>query len=195
MPRVEITGDYGEIKLGGELVPGIYQGMSISGDVNIKEEEAPGASKKYKQALGWEDMTVSLSLILQNDDQSTPYEKLKKLTALFRKTDKAAKPEVYRIVNQHTAAYGLDRVLIKSIRSDDPPSADYIKVSIEMVEWESPMVKIEARAVQGPVMGRTDGMPDGTGGVTSPGSSEVEGWQQRPTDDPYKDTIEVPDDD
>lgn len=184
MPRVEITNDFGEVKLDGKLVPGVFQGMSITGEVRIKEEEAQGQSGKYKQALGWEDLVVMLTLLLPNDDTSTPYDKLQEVVQLFRRTDKAAKPQVYRIVNRHTAAWGLDKVLVKDLKSDDPNNVDYIKVTLTLVEWESPLVKVEARAVQGPTIDRTAVNMD-----------EVEQWQYRPVSETYKDTIEVPDDD
>lgn len=189
MARVEITNDFGEIKLDGKLIPGIFQGISIAGEVRIKEEEAQGQSGKYKQALGWEDLVVTLAILLPNDDDSTPYDKLQELVQLFRTTDKTAKPQVYRIVNRHTAAWGLDKVLIKDLKSDDPTNIDYIKATLTLVEWESPLVKVEARAVQAPTVDRTATMPTGTK------LSEVQRWQQRPTADSYKDTIEVPDDD
>lgn len=189
MPRISITGDYGQIKLDGTLLPGIYRGMSVSGSVRIKEEEAPGQSSKFKQALGWDDLQVDITLILQNDEESTPDEKLKAVVQAFRKTDKSAKPIAYRITNKHTAAWGLDKVLIKDLRSEDPPDVDNIRVTLSLVEWESPLVKLEARAVQAPTMDRTVSMPSGSG------NSEIEDWQKAPDEETYKDKIEVPDDD
>lgn len=187
MPRVEITGDYGEVKLDGKLLPGIFQGMSVTGEVRIKEEEAQGQSGKYKQALGWEDLSVTFTILLPNDDESTPYDKLQALVQVFRETDKVAKPEVYRIVNRHTAAWGLDKVLVKELKTDDPANADFIRATLTLVEWESPLVKVEARAVQSPAVDRTATLP--------PGLSDIKIWQQQPSNGSYKDVIEVPDDD
>ena len=187
MPRINITKDFGEIRLDNKLLPGIYQGMSITGEVRIKEEEAQGQSGKYKQALGYEDLGVDITLILPNDENSTPYEKLAEVVEVFRKTDKAAKPVSYKIVNKHTAAYKLDKVLVKNIKSEDPPNVDYIRVTLSLVEWQSPMVKIEARAVQAPTIDRTENMPTG--------NSDVEDWQKTPDEGTYQDTIDVPDDD
>lgn len=189
MPRITITDDYGQIKLDDTLLPGIYRGMNVSGSVRIKEEEAPGQSSKFKQALGWDDLQVDISLILPNDEESTPDEKLKQVVQTFRKTDKSAKPIAYRITNKHTVAWGLDKVLIKDLRSDDPPDVDYIKVTLSLVEWESPLVKLETRAVQAPMMDRTVNMPSGSG------SSDIEDWQKVPDEGTYQDKIEVPDDD
>lgn len=190
MPRVEIGSEYGEIKLGDQLIQGIYQGMSISGEVMIKEEETPARSGKLKQALGWEDIQVTLNILLKNDEESTPHEKLKRIVALFRKTDKAAKPEVYKIVSRMTDAWGLDKVIIRDIKSDDASNSDTLKVTLNFEEWESPLVKIEARAVQTPTVDRTGSMPS-----LPSSSSEVDEWQKRPTADTYQDEIVVPDDD
>ena len=188
--RVMLTAEHGSVKLGDQIIPGVYQGMSVSGEIRIKEEEAPGKSGKYKQALGWEDCAISLTLKLPNDYESTPYEKLKKLVALFRKADKGAKPEVYQITNPVIDAWGIKKVVFKSLRVDDPPDVDYIRGTLEFEEWESPMVQIEARAVKGPLQDRTVSLP-----TVEPNSSEVEEWQKRPKTPDYQDTIEVPDDD
>ena len=188
MARLEITADHGQLKLGSKLVPGNYRGMSISGSVRIKEDEAQGQSGKLKQVTGYEDCTISLVVVLQNDDISSPYEKLKDMVGLFRKTDKTAKPEVYSIVNVHTEAWGLEKVLFKDLKTDDQADGDYIRATLEFVEWQSPLVAVEARAVAGPLKERTADMPTGT-------QSDVDKWQQKPSAGEYKEVIEVPDDD
>lgn len=188
--RVEIDKEYGKVMLSGQLLPGEYQGMDVSGAVRINEEEAPGRSGKLKQATGYEDCTVTLSLLLKNDDQSSPYEKLKELVRFFRKTDKTAKPEVYTIVSHLTDAWGLDDVVFKDLKTSDPRDGDVIRASLEFVEWQSPLVAIEAKAVQGPIVDRTATIPSVSG------NTDVEEWKKRPTDSgTYQDTIEVPDDD
>lgn len=91
---------------------------------------------------------------IQNDDRSTPYQKLQEVVALFRSMDKSAKPQIYSIVNEHTAAFGIDRVLFKGIRTNEDNRKDYITATLDFIEWEPPVVKIEERAVRGKVKSR-----------------------------------------
>lgn len=183
--RLEITNEYGDMKLGDKKIPGVFGGLAVNGKVRISEEEVPGQSGKLKQANGYEDLTMTLSLTLENDENTSPYDKLQVIVGLFRKTDKKAKPEVYNVVNKLTAAWGLDRVLFQELKTTDPPSADIIHAVLEFVEWQSPLVAIESKAVKGPKVDRTSSIP----------TVKYPDWQNTPKDGEYKDKIEVPDDD
>lgn len=185
--RLEISNEYGIVKLGDKEIAGVYAGFAVNGKVRVSEEDVAGYSGKLKQANGYEDLTATLSLTLNNDDHSSPYDKLMELVGLFRKTDKTAKPEIYNIVSKLTEAWGLDKVLFEELRTTDPPEGDVIHAVLEFVEWQSPLVTIESRAVQGPIVDRTSSIPT----ISEPYSS----WQNAPSAGTYQDTVEVPDDD
>ena len=152
--RIEITDASGQIKLNDSFIPGIFQKLSIDNEVKYDQKSVSGSSGTKKQAVGFEDATVSVTYLLQNDEQSTPYQKLQELVALFRSMDKSAKPQIYNIVNEHTAAFGIDRVLFKGIRTNEDNRKDYITATLDFIEWEPPVVKIEERAVRGKVKSR-----------------------------------------
>ena len=152
--RIEITDASGQIKLNDSFIPGIFQKLSLDNEVKYDQKSVSGSSGTKKQAVGFEDATVSVTYLLQNDEQSTPYQKLQELVALFRSMDKSAKPQIYNIVNEHTAAFGIDRVLFKGIRTKEDKRKDYITATLDFIEWESPVVKIEERAVRGKVKSR-----------------------------------------
>ena len=152
--RIEITDASGQIKLNDSFIPGIFQKLSLDNEVKYDQKSVSGSSGTKKQAVGFEDATVSVTYLLQNDEQSTPYQKLQELVALFRSMDKSAKPQIYNIVNEHTAAFGIDRVLFKGIRTNEDKRKDYITATLDFIEWESPVVKIEERAVRGKVKSR-----------------------------------------
>ncbi len=154
MMRIEITDASGQIKLNDSFIPGIFQKLSIDNEVKYDQKAVSGSSGSKKQAVGFEDATVSVTYILQNDDQSTPYQKLQEVVALFRSMDKSAKPQIYNIVNEHTAAFGIDRVLFKGLRTNEDNRKDYITATLDFIEWEPPVVKIEERAVRGKVKSR-----------------------------------------
>lgn len=152
--RIEITDASGQIKLNDSFIPGVFQKLSIDNEVKYDQKSVSGSSGTKKQAVGFEDATVSVTYLLQNDEQSTPYQKLQELVALFRSMDKSAKPQIYNIVNEHTAAFGIDRVLFKGIRTNEDNRKDYITATLDFIEWEPPVVKIEERAVRGKVKSR-----------------------------------------
>ncbi|WP_298563432.1 hypothetical protein [uncultured Phascolarctobacterium sp.] len=154
MMRIEITDTSGQIKLNDSFIPGVFQKLSIDNEVKYDQKSVSGSSGTKKQAVGFEDAIVSVTYLLQNDEQSTPYQKLQELVALFRSMDKSAKPQIYNIVNEHTAAFGIDRVLFKGIRTNEDNRKDYITATLDFIEWEPPVVKIEERAVRGKVKSR-----------------------------------------
>lgn len=154
MMRIEITDASGQIKLNDSFIPGVFQKLSIDNEVKYDQKLVSGSSGTKKQAVGFEDATVSVTYLLQNDEQSTPYKKLQELVALFRSMDKSAKPQIYNIVNEHIAAFGIDRVLFKGIRTNEDNRKDYITATLDFIEWEPPVVKIEERAVRGKVKSR-----------------------------------------
>lgn len=185
--RLKITHEYGEMKLGNKMIPGVFNGLAINGKVRISEKEMPGVSGKMKQADGYEDLTMTLTIILNNDESSSPYDKLAELVGMFRKMDRTAKPEVYNVVNQMTAAWGLDQILFEELKTTDPPEGDLVHATLEFVEWQSPLVAIESRSVKGPVIDRTSTIPT----VNEP---NLDSWQTAPDEGERKESTTVPDD-
>lgn len=152
--RIEITDECGEIKLGDTLLPGIMQKISVDGSVKFDEKSVSGSSGAKKQVIGYEDARISVVLILPNDDQSTPFVKLQSIVNLFHSLDEAAKPQIYQLTNEHTAAWGISEVLFQSCRTEDDNRRDYIKATLDFVEWEPVLVQVEERAVRGKIKDR-----------------------------------------
>lgn len=144
--RQIITDDFGQMKLDSKLLPGTFEAMEITGDIVIDEVEVPGQSGKAKQAMGFGDAVISLKLRLPTDDESTAYEKLEQLNAIFQAVDAQAKPYVYRIVNKHTAARKVNQVIFKTLRSSEDNRSDLIKAELEFTEYRPIVVKKEAMA-------------------------------------------------
>lgn len=137
-----ITDASGKVKVGGVILPGIFQNIEVDGDVRIDEAEVDGKSAKPKQAVGYEDAKVKLNLILQNDDGSTPYEKLKILQNIFKRPGQQL-PYVYEIVNRHLQARGITKIIFKKLTSSEDNNLDVIRATCEF--WEYVPITIQAK--------------------------------------------------
>lgn len=144
--REIIKDNIGHIKVGGTLLPGIFQSMEIEGELRIDEKDIPGSSAKAKQPMGFEDAKVKLIIRLLTDEKSTCYQKLKTITSLFHKVDKHAKPHVYKIVNHLTDIWKLKEVLFKTLRVTDTNQNDSLDVSIDFEEYHPVLVATEKKA-------------------------------------------------
>lgn len=129
-----ITEASGQVKVGEALLPGSFQSLEINGDTLIDEVEVEGMKKKPKQINGYADAVIKINLVLQNDDQSSPYKKLEALQNIFKKPGQD-KPTVYDIYNRHTQLRGITKVIFKNLSTVEDNSLDIIKASCEFVEF------------------------------------------------------------
>lgn len=141
--REVITDDIGQVKVGDTLLPGIFESLEIAGDVRVDEIEVTGQSGTSKQPLGFDDATLVLKIRLLTDDDSTCYDKLKTLVAVFRAVDAQAKPFVYRLVNHHAAIWGITEVIFKGLRSVEDNDSDTIRADLQFTEYRPVMVRNE----------------------------------------------------
>lgn len=141
--RQVITDDFGQIKVGDTLLPGILQKIEIEGSVRIDDMEVPGSSGSSKQPQGFEDAVIYIELLLPTDDTSSCYDKLQTLVSVFKKVDKYAKPYIYRIVNKHTQVWNIKEVVFKNCRTMEDNRTDSIKATLEFKEYKPVLVKVE----------------------------------------------------
>lgn len=142
--RAVVTDDVGQVKLGGLLLPGVFQSIEVVGALRIDQPQVEGQSSSPKQILGYDDATITLRLLLLTDDDSTAYDKLKVMAGLFKSVDKAAKPYVYRLVNKHCAAWGITDVIFKGAQSSDDNQRDTVQMQLDFCEYKPVVVKQEA---------------------------------------------------
>jgi hypothetical protein len=149
--RKLVSAEDGKLKIDGILIPGIFEGCDISGDLRIDEQDIPGSSAKSKQPMGFQDAQITFRLRLVTDDQYTCYDRLNLITRIFRSVNKSARPYVRRIVNKNCASWGISEVLFKQLSSsDNNTSKDTLSISITFVEWQPTVVKKE-QAVKNPM--------------------------------------------
>ncbi len=140
-----LTFEDGLVNLGEKQVPGILKSCSIGCDVRFDEAEKDSQSGKAKMPLGWEDADISLGVDLLSDAESTCYDKLEELNALFKGHDNGANPKVYSVVNVHLKARGIRQVVFRSLNSRENASNDVVSCSLQFVEHKPVVVKVEER--------------------------------------------------
>ncbi len=126
--------DESTIKIGGVILPGLFKSIEIKGDALIEEQEIEGRSSKSKQAIGYEDSKVNVELILHEGPLLTKRQKLEQIQNIFKKQGQS-KPIVYEIVNEHTAARGISKVLFKNLTTKEQSKKDELTVMIEFWEY------------------------------------------------------------
>ncbi len=126
--------DESTIKIGGVILPGLFKSIEIKSDALIEEQEVEGRSTKPKQATGYEDAKVSVELVLHDGPILTKLQKLEQIQNLFKKQGQS-KPTVYEIVNEHTAARGITKVLFKNLTTKEQSKKDELTVMIEFWEY------------------------------------------------------------
>lgn len=139
----------GQITLGGRIAPGILQSLLVAGRVRFDEAEQDGLSGKTKVPMGWEDADITLVVELVSEEASTCYDKLSEINAIFKGTDNGGNPNVYDVVNAHTLARGIERVVFAGLTSQETDDDDVILANLAFIEHIPPVTAIEERAAAG----------------------------------------------
>lgn len=133
--------DESTVKVDKTVLPGLFRKIEVKGDALIDEQDVQGSSKKPKQAIGYEDIKIFLELVLDDGPKLTKMQKLSVIWKIFRKPGQA-KPEVHEIVNEHTAACGVKKVLFKNITHSAESKTSKLVVTLEF--WEYTVMTITA---------------------------------------------------
>ena len=126
--------DESTVKVGGVTLPGLFKSLEIKTPALVEEQDVEGKTAKPKQAIGYEDAKVDLELILEDSPNQTKLEKLAIIQNLFRRPGQT-KPIVYDIVNEHTAARGVSKVIFKDLITKEQSKKSEMSVSIEFWEY------------------------------------------------------------
>lgn len=133
--------DDNTIKVSGIILPGLIKSIEIKDDALIEEQEIEGRSAKVKQVEGYEDAKVNIELVLEDGPSATRKEKLDKIQNLFKKAGQE-KPIVHEIINEHTAARRVKKVVFKSLSSKEESKKEQLSVSLEF--WSYNPITITA---------------------------------------------------
>lgn len=140
-----------------------HQKMGIRQAARADEKNIPGRSGKIKQAVGYEDTSISINMLLVDiEDDSGAVTKsarsqFDELQAAFRdRSDPVsdssssastsyAVPTVFSIQSPLTDSCGIKTVLFKGLDVDDAPGVTDLEISINFVEFEPLAVQVEKR--------------------------------------------------
>lgn len=139
-----LTWDDGAVKLGGDLLPGVFIDQMINGAVRFDQSEKDAQSGKRKVPMGFEDADIQITMDLLCDESGDCYSKLVKINKIFR-ADNNANPKVYEVVNRHCNARGINNVLFSGLASFESDSDDVITVTLSFVEHMPPVAKRETQ--------------------------------------------------
>lgn len=145
-----LTFEDGILKLGGEEIQGILTELRVDGKVRFDEKKVDGQSGKRKTPQGFEDADIMAALMLTTDSISTCYEKLDAVSALFRKVDGKANPQVLTIANRHLQARNVRQVVFSRLESAENDQSDEIRVTLGFVEHNPPIVRTEKQQAKTP---------------------------------------------
>ncbi|WP_113673498.1 hypothetical protein [Vallitalea guaymasensis] len=134
-----------EIKIGDIILPGLVQKLTINGSAIIDEVEIQGRKDKPKQAVGYENSTIKITLLLINTEGSSTYEQLAILQNAFKKTYQK-KPVVYNIFNKHLSIRNITKVLFSKLNSSEDNKRDTIKVTLEFTEYIPFKIPVKRKA-------------------------------------------------
>lgn len=137
--------DDDSVKIGGVILPGIYKSMEISHEAKIDEQDVEGTSRKPKQATGYEDAKITISIqLLDSADGTTKEEKLQVIQTLFRASGEE-KPTVHELVSAHSSIRGIMNVIIKSMSSKESSKKDEITVELELLQYDTVTIKAKRK--------------------------------------------------
>ena len=162
----------GAVKEGGEpdianilfRFPVPHQQMSIRQAVKVDEVDIPGRSGKVKQAVGYEDTEIKISLTLVDEEDragtvvKSALDQFKELQDAFRdRSDPVgesgsnvssvsyAVPTIFSIQSRLTDACGIKTVLFKGLDISDVAGESTLSAQIELAEFEPIARQVERR--------------------------------------------------
>ena len=143
----------GVVRLGGEELPGVLKSLSVDGKVRYDEQAVDGASGKSKTPMGWEDQTVTISVVLTTDGEGDCYAKLEALAGYFKRPDAKANPQIYSLVNRHAQGRGIRQIVFDRLQTTESDQDDTILANMSFTEHNPPIIRTEAAAAKTPTPG------------------------------------------
>ncbi len=140
-----------------------HRQMSVRQGVSIDEAKIPGRSGKIKQAVGYEDTEITISLGLVNEEDRSgevtisARKQFETLQAAFRERSDPvgdndstadasfAVPTVYSIQSPLTDSCGIKTVLFKSLDVTDQPGSTDLEANLTLIEFEPVARQVERR--------------------------------------------------
>lgn len=141
------------VKVGGQLLPGVYKSLEVVGSALVEEEDVEGSGVKPKQATGYEDAKINIELVLDDTGGETAMQKLARINSIFRAPSQAV-PAVLDLVEAQAAARGVSRVIFKGLTSKNDNKRPG-QITATLTFWEYIPMVISNRKASGSTGGGT----------------------------------------
>jgi hypothetical protein len=143
------TTNIGQVKVGDTLLPGVFESLEITGRVKMDQVEIQGKETNVTQAVGYDPATVRLTInLLPREEGGECDDQIAVIQRAFRQSKDQERPGVYRLVNKHVQARGVDEVIFSGLKTFEDNRSDKVLVICEFTEHVPIKVKIrEATSV------------------------------------------------
>lgn len=138
--------DPGQVRLGDITLPGIPESLDIRRNLRVIDIWVQSRSGRGKAPMGWEDAEITLNLRLVDEPGATVYDQVAQIERLFTTPDAHGRPKVFRIVNPHTRARGVNEVIFEDFVTQEDNRDDTIRAKLVLLEWLPGVVKMEEMA-------------------------------------------------
>lgn len=147
------------MKIDGTLVPGILQGIEVTGELRIERQKNDGKSGTRQVVKGFPEATIRADVLLLG----TPGEltqQLRALQALFAVSGVKGR----RVVNQHLDARGVKRLVFKGLTTRSTNQNDGVLAQLAFTEYDSEIRALEEKD-------KAERAASAAGGASGAGSS------------------------
>jgi len=165
-----ITTDAGQVKVGNVLLPGVFESLEITAAVQMDQVEIEGSERKGSQAVGFDNATLRLNIVfLPKADGGDCIDQVRQVQQVFRSSSSQQKPGVYRIVNKHAQARGINQVIFSDFKTLEDNRSDKVVGTCVFEEYTPIKVKVAQKTSTGGT-GSSSGSGSGSRSSGSAGS-------------------------
>ncbi len=140
-----LSADASSLSLNGQMLPGIFDSLSVGSKLIVDAKHVEGGSGKQYQINGFDDASVSFSLRLI-DGGIAKEDALAQIAGLFKKFDASGKPVIYTLDFPLARAWNLQGCLFLSLDSSQSGGKQEIKVSLKFAEYRPAIAKVQEQA-------------------------------------------------
>lgn len=136
------------IKVGGAVLSGVLRSIEITRNAAIDNVDVEGAAVKPKQAVGYEESTVRIELLVGLTEGETAENKAEKINLLFRGKGQNI-PQPMNIVCTETMLAGINQVLFSKLTYKKDYKDDLYAFSLQFCEYSAPYIQVKSAGAAG----------------------------------------------
>lgn len=119
------------MKLGGIVIPGEINNISISQEATIENVEDNNGKTKATQPTGYDAAKISIDIVLEDDKDSSTLDQIADIQRLFKSTGQE-KAKLMNVVNKDCTARGISKVYFSKLTTKHVTSESKRVVTLEL---------------------------------------------------------------